>query len=300
MADMVLNSLLSGMREALLIWLVLVALATACLALLAAPAMLAHAATLGSAVLRWRARRRPAGAPRLRRARAKRLRREAERQRREDLARYADELAVAARRAAVAAERRHTEWLAASRFKEAAWRAYDAADGAARRAARASVLPVPSAAVTAADLASRDRLLRRAATEAFRRGELSSDQLSDVLLHRGGWDPRRHPCEHEAKLRLIGQARMLRTYLTASAIERAAWHEAQVAAAGKRALQDEAFAAALRAGRVPAVRGGDPRRRAGDHAIVRGRATTPAPAITVGATTEPIPVGSHRPVLALR
>jgi hypothetical protein len=164
-----------------------------------------------------------------------------------DLSRYADELAVAASRAAVTAERCHQEWVVAHQTREAAWQAYEAADAAARRAALATAYPTPAISGAPEDLAFNQRYLHDAATEAYQRGELTAEQLRDVLAHRDGWDPRRHPCEHEAMLRRAGQQRMLRAYQTASAMERAARHAADTAAAARRSLDDEAFTAALRA-----------------------------------------------------
>jgi hypothetical protein len=241
MIESAIHGLLSGIREALVIWVVLVTVAVC------VPTLVAVRARVRLAWRRlwrwWRSipqRRRRA-------AQARMLRRQAANQELREAVRYAEELAVAAGRAAVAAQRWHAEWAATQRFKEATWQAYDAADRSARRVARASVFPVPDSDLTQADLASRERLLRRVAIDAFRRGHLSPEQLSDLLQHRRGWELDRHPCEHETKLRLVGQAQLLRAYLIASAIERTAWHRAEVAAAAKRALDDEAFAAAMRA-----------------------------------------------------
>ena len=83
-------------------------------------------------------------------------------------------------------------------------------------------------------------------TAAHERGELSARQLSDALFHRNGWDPARHPFEQDAMLRQVVRERRLHAYQEASTIERAAWHAADMAAAARRSLDDEAFTAALR------------------------------------------------------
>jgi hypothetical protein len=230
--DFAVHSFLTGMREALVYWLAFAALTLAALALLAAVSWLTRSRVQ---VPRTKLPE-PVPEPAI----------SVERQQRVDLLRYAEEIAVAAGRAAVTAERRRAEWLAAQRFTETAWRAYERADKAALRTLRASAYPTPNPDVEPGDVASRDRLLRRAATEAFHRGDLTAEHLSDVLFHRAGWDPRRDLCEHERKLRLIGRERWLSAYRTAADVERTAWHRADMAAAAKRALDDEAFAARMR------------------------------------------------------
>ena len=104
---------------------------------------------------------------------------------------------MAAERSAVTARRRRDEWLRALEEVEASWRAYEAADAAARRVEAAAVLPEPRTPRTPAEYADRERYLHRAAMAACCRKELSVLQLSDALAHRNGWDPRRHPVEQE-------------------------------------------------------------------------------------------------------
>jgi hypothetical protein len=167
-----------------------------------------------------------------------------------DARRYAGEVAVAADRAGVTAQRRQAEWLPLQRARDAAWRAYQAADEAARRAGLAMAFPVPGDAIDEDDLVARERYLRRAATEAYRRGELAVGELCDVLAHRDGWDLAVHPIEHEVRLRRIGSRRMLDNYRTVARLESAARHTADVAAAAKTSLDGEAFTAALTAHRL--------------------------------------------------
>jgi hypothetical protein len=191
-----------------------------------------------------------------------------------ELRRYADEVAVAAAHAAVTAEHRRTEWVSVQRTQEATWRAYETAEQAARRVSQAAAFPTPALpnpeeSLTASELTARRRYLVRVATEAHDHGELSAEQLCDALLNRNGWDSRRHPFEQDMTLRYIARDRLLRAYQEASVIECAAWHAADLAAAAKRSLDDEAFAAELRVRLAQSkLSGGSPQpRRLG--AIVR-------------------------------
>lgn len=185
---------------------------------------------------------------------ANRLRRTRRAARVADLRRYAEEVAVAAQRAATTAERRHQEWVEAQRNREQAWRAYEAADTAARKATEAAAyVALESPGTTEDVVASRQRVLV-AAMEAYRRGELTARQLQDIAAHRDGWDLELHPCELEARLLRTIRRHLLADYRKASQIERAARHAADTAAAAKRSLQDEAFAAAERARQVGTVR----------------------------------------------
>jgi hypothetical protein len=229
MAATALHGLLLNLREALAMWLGFVALATA----------LVLTGALLSGYARYSRARRAMRLPRARLA-----------EQAEELRRQAEELAEAATRAAETAAGRHAEWLAIHRAKEAAWLAYDAADVVARRVVRAAMFPTPDAPPSPDEMAERERYLHRAATGAYRRGELSVEQLTWVLSHRNGWDPGRHPVDQEVMLRQAGWRRLLRAYQAVSEIERTARQAADAAQAAKRGLDDEAFAAALRAHRA--------------------------------------------------
>ena len=160
--------------------------------------------------------------------------------------RYADEVAVAAERAAATARRRRAEWERAQDAVDEAWAAFDAADRAVRRIAAATAIPVNDDARTPAEYAERERFLHRSATAACRRHELSIHELNDVLAHRNGWDPRRHPVLQEAALCKAVRDRQFMAYREATTRERQAWHTAGVAAAALRSLREEAAAARLR------------------------------------------------------
>ncbi|WP_406046038.1 hypothetical protein OG799_17075 [Micromonospora sp. NBC_00898] len=173
-----------------------------------------------------------------------------------DLCRYADEVAVAAAGAAQTARRRREQWLRAHDEVDRAWRAYDEAESAARRFAGAAVLPAPRTPRTPAEYAVRERWLHHAAMAAHWHGELSARQLADVLAHRNGWDPRRHPAEQEIVLARVVRVGRLAGYRTAAEREQRAWRDAELAAEAARALAAEAYAAAaaLRPGTVPVRR----------------------------------------------
>ncbi|MCW3839950.1 hypothetical protein ONA70_07550 [Micromonospora yasonensis] len=164
------------------------------------------------------------------------------RERSRERARYAQEVDVAAARAATTAERRRAEWLAAQEAVEAAWQAYEAAEEDVRRLAAAAALPLPRTARTPAEYADRERWLHRAATAAQERGEITVEQLSDILGHRG-WDPRRHPVEQELLLRRLIRDNVRAGHTAAHEREQAAWRAAELAAAAARSLRDEAYAA---------------------------------------------------------
>ncbi|HEX6501488.1 MAG TPA: hypothetical protein VF054_21010 [Micromonosporaceae bacterium] len=163
----------------------------------------------------------------------------------EEAARCAEEIALAARRAAVTADRRRAEWVAAHRAAEQAWRAFEDADREVRRVVAATAFPPPSSGGT-----DRERHLDRIVERAYRRGELSREQRDRARRHQDGFDPALHPCEQEVVLRRAVREHRLRQYLAASAKEREAWRTADLAAAARRSLAEEALAAAGYADRL--------------------------------------------------
>ncbi|QDY07423.1 hypothetical protein FJK98_09750 [Micromonospora sp. HM134] len=173
-----------------------------------------------------------------------------------DLRRYAEEVAVAAAGAAQTARRHRAAWLAAQDTLDRAWQEYDEAETAARRFTGAGALPSPRTPRTPAEYAGRERWLHQEAVAAHWRGELSVERLRDVFAHRDGWDPRRHPVEHEVMLaRAIREDRRA-AYRAAAWRERVAWRDAELAAEAARSLAAEAYAATqrVRPGRVPLPR----------------------------------------------
>ncbi|MGI5245247.1 hypothetical protein [Dactylosporangium sp. CA-139066] len=235
------QNLSHGMQEALAIWLALLA------AVLITFLILTFLSRRGSGGPSWWARLRKAirdpEAVRERQAKAERTSKELQ-----ELQRYCAEVAVAASRATLMAERRRSEWEAAQRTQEAAWRAYEEAEQDVRRLRRANAFPF-----TDDDPESRRRHLVRIANEAHDRGEISAANLADALMHRNGWDPTAHPFAQQLMLRRVIRDRKFHAYQEASEIERQTASAADMAAAAKRSLDDEAFDAELRLRKATAV-----------------------------------------------
>ncbi|MFG2057275.1 hypothetical protein ACGFI9_24975 [Micromonospora sp. NPDC048930] len=196
-----------------------------------------------------------------------------------DLRRYADEVAVAAAGAAQNARRRREQWLAAQGEADRAWRGYDEAEAAARRLAGAAVLPAPRTPRTPAEYALRERWLHHAAMTAHWRGDLTARQLADVLAHRNGWDPRRHPAEQEIVLARAVRDHRRAGWRAAAEREQRAWRDAELAAEAARTLAAEAYAAAM---------------------AVRPGAGAPRPAVPVTARPAPVPAGATVPAARWR
>ncbi|HKT03207.1 MAG TPA: hypothetical protein VJT31_27075 [Rugosimonospora sp.] len=255
------HALTAGLREALTIWIAMIAFAAAACVFVSAPSWRERRQA-------WRDRRRARAQRRLRTTPASRRHRpnwtqmnddtlvlDVSRERAADgtggavaeLRRYAEEVAVAADRAAEAAERWRSEWLAVQKAKDSAWQAYEQAETAARRAHRAAAFPLPDSPLTTDERSARERYLHRAAREAYRRGELTPEELRDVLSHRNGWDPLRHPFEQQLLLRRAALERKLRAYHAVSTMERRAWETVEVADAARSSLRREAYQAEVRA-----------------------------------------------------
>ncbi|PGH45718.1 hypothetical protein COO58_15745 [Micromonospora sp. WMMA1996] len=197
---------------------------------------------------------------------------------RADLARYADEVAVAAAGAAQTARRRRERWLVVQDEAERAWAAFDEAEAAARRLAGAAALPAPRTPHTPSEYAARERWLHHAAMAAHWRGDLTARQLADVLAHRNGWDPRRHPAEQEIVLaRTIRDGRRA-AWEAGAERERQAWRDAELAADAARTLAAETYAAAAAVRPSPAPR-------------VASASRVPVPTVVRGARWRPARVG---------
>ena len=163
----------------------------------------------------------------------------------DDDLRYADEVAVAAERAAATVRRRRDDWTTAQDAVDAAWTAYDEADRAAQRAARAAAYPVMRRRRAPGENADRERYLHRTALAACRHRQISIGQLNEVLAHRG-WNPRLHPAAQESALRLAVRDHRYAAYRTAVEHERQAWDAAEQAAIALASLRAEARAATVR------------------------------------------------------
>jgi hypothetical protein len=189
---------------------------------------------------------------------ATRLRRTRARDRARLLAAYADRVAEARRLAAASVRERRDEWEAAERTLQAAWQARCAVDVAAARLAFATI---PSGSVLSGqeparpgdgrepdpvepdsvepdpvESAGRGRLVRRLATEAYRRGDLSGSQLVEVLTGRGAWSARHDLVELETRLCMTARDHRSRQYRLAVEAERKAWDALEAARGAHDAL----------------------------------------------------------------
>jgi hypothetical protein len=183
-----------------------------------------------------------------------------------ELHEIAQELTEHAHTAAAQAERA-TQALAAARAalhqaeaaRGRAEREYDAARAAHAEALRTvqstrAVLPDPLEQ-------ARERDVYRAALAAFRRGELSVDQLRAVFA-RGETDPAQQQREREADRLALAEITARRVYQQAVAAVRLAAEDLDVAEVAATAVRQEAADAALEAEEVRlAVRDARPARR---------------------------------------
>jgi len=232
--DAALQDLAQGMREALYIWLALLAAVIITFFIMTGMSRRGHGGPS------WWSRVRKAikdpEAAKERQAKAERTTAAVQ-----ELQRYRAEVTVAAERATVMADRRRSEWEAAQRTQEAAWRAYEEAEGAVRRLRKANAFPLVQD-----DPEIRRKNMVRIVNVAHQRGEISAVQLADALMHRNGWDPAAHPFAQELMLRRVIRDRRFQAYQEASEVERQAATAADMAAASKRSLDDESFDADLR------------------------------------------------------
>jgi hypothetical protein len=86
-----------------------------------------------------------------------------------------------------------------------------------------------------------------AALAAFRRGELSADQLRTVFARAGDWDPEQEAREREAERLAADEGRVRRTYDAALAAVRVASERLHVAEVAAAATTQEAIDAAVEA-----------------------------------------------------
>lgn len=159
----------------------------------------------------------------------------------EALRRHAATAADAAAGAAHALAEAQARCRAVQQARETAWQEYDAAQPAA--AVPAPRTPAVPATVPAGDPST----LLRAALIAYRRGDISVDQLRDVFGWSTGWSGEYDRYELDAVRRRAAERDAHRRYDLASAAERAARHDVDVATAAARAWAQEAEDAAVEA-----------------------------------------------------
>jgi len=105
-------------------------------------------------------------------------------------------------------------------------------------------LALPAVPAPGAPVEGDVRDAARAAFAAYRRGDISVEQLRAVFQRFSGWDGGRERYEHELLRRRAAERAARRRYDAAAAAERRAYHRVDIAAVAARALADEAAQAA--------------------------------------------------------
>jgi hypothetical protein len=190
---------------------------------------------LGAAALAWRQKRRegaragvrPTGTPRVR------LRTELA-----EAAQEAVTLTATAQQAAVAAEQARCHSEHAQQALEVAERAYEAVQRAYELAA-AHVAQLPD--MQGGNPGGRE--VARAALAAYRRGDISVEDLRRVWLGASGWDARHEDAERKLLQLRARQLEVRRACYMASTVARLARQAEQVADVAAQALADEAMQA---------------------------------------------------------
>jgi guanyl-specific ribonuclease Sa len=249
MMSAALHTIAANSSRAAVIWLLLVLLSLAALVGLALP----HGVRRPRQISAWLTES----------ARHQRLAEERKAAEAAEQIRYAEEITVAAQRAAATAERHREECQLAQAGVDAAWQAYQDADEALTRARRAAAFTTSDGGLDAAD---REQALRRLAQAAYRRGDLSNDQLLDALTHRNGWEAGLHPIEQELKLARAAVQHRFGAYQRALEVEQDAWRAADIATASVNSLRREVTVAvtladAARSALAPGERTGQRRHR---------------------------------------
>jgi hypothetical protein len=157
----------------------------------------------------------------------------------------------AGRAVAIAVEARE-QVAAAERARDEAWAAQETAE----QAYQAALAEALAGRAAAADLAAtqldgesedREREVSRAALSAYRRGDISVQQLREVWRRAGEWDPVQAERERVADRRRVQQAAARRVHDQAMATVRRADQAAMVAEVAAQALVDEAAESAVEA-----------------------------------------------------
>lgn len=158
-----------------------------------------------------------------------------------ELARIAAAALAAADRAASAAQEADLAQAAAEADRDEAWAAHGVAvRRLADTTAATGTFPVVSGAVGTQE----QREVSRAARAAYRRGEISVDELQAVWQRIGGYDPVWAGRARELARLRADAAAAWRRYELAARVERGAWQRAEVARVAARALAEEAATAA--------------------------------------------------------
>ena len=172
-----------------------------------------------------------------------------------ELIRQAAATAAAAKRAQSAVAQTRAGSLAAQQAREVAWKAFDAAQKAYERALREAQAHSDEAGGEPAANGNgqhgtgedEKRDVARAALSAYRRGDITVEQLGTVFRKASGWSPLLELQAREVELRRSAESRARRLYQAAAGAERAAVKAADVAVVAAHALAEEAVEVAAEA-----------------------------------------------------
>lgn len=174
-----------------------------------------------------------------------------------ELEEVAAEVLEAARTAVLTAERTAAEHAAAEAERDSAWQAHLAATQLLEEAAEA--LPPEPVETLVSDENLRE--VSRAARAAYKRGDLSIEQLRAVWQQVDGWDQARQDRSHELSRLRADDAEAARLFHVAASRERTARRAAEIARVSSHALTQEAADAAYEAQALQVlIRGGKPPR----------------------------------------
>jgi len=155
-----------------------------------------------------------------------------------ELIRQAAATAAAAKRAESAVQETRAMCVVAQQAREVAWTAFDTAQKAYEQALR------ETAQVTEGkDEKDEDgkRAVSRAALDAFRRGDITVDDLNAAFRQASGWNPLQELQAREVELRRSAESQARKAYQAAAAAERSALKAADVAVVAAHALAEEAI-----------------------------------------------------------
>ncbi len=164
----------------------------------------------------------------------------------QELEEVAAEVLEAARTAVLKAEKTAAELAAAEAERDTAWQAHLDAAGRLEEAGEAlQAQPPPEHEPAVSEEAVRE--ISRAARDAYKRGDLTIEQLRAVWQQVDGWDQARQERSHELSRLRAEDAEASRLYQVAASRERTARRAAEVARVSSHALTQEAADAAYEA-----------------------------------------------------
>lgn len=155
-----------------------------------------------------------------------------------ELDRFAGAAIEKATRAQELAEAARARCTAAGQVRETAWQTHDAAQRAHALARQEATTRAP--APPDDEESERTHEVSSAALAAYRRGDLSVEELREVFRRTGGWDDRQDERDHTVSRARAEEHRAQRAYDLAAAGERTVCREAEIAEVAARALADEA------------------------------------------------------------